>query len=367
MFVGNSQLLRVLVVEDDEDDFRIIQDLLSEITVVKFQITWCSKFETGLDTILNQQQDVCLIDYRLGAKTGLELIREAVTKGVKTPLILITGYGEREVDVEAMKIGAFDYLVKEGLDSSSLERTIRYAIYRSRMEIQMMSQERLASVGVLAASLAHEIGNPLALIRLRAEYLQMKNTDENVQKTMDTITNAIDRISRLIRALLDLARGEKNVSLPVRVNLVDVLKNVRELLDHEFARKQIAFQNKLPEHGVYVRAEHEKLQQVLINLFVNSVAAIESAMKKSSSNRHHIIIDARDLDRFWKISIQDSGCGIEKEASANLFTPFFTTKESGTGLGLVTSQWMLQSWGGSINLQSKPGEGTCVYLEIPKG
>lgn len=126
--------LKILLVDDDEDDFIITRDLLSDIKGQQYQIDWVSNFADAITTIAKKQHDVHLIDYRLGAHNGLELLHWAINEGISAPFILLTGQGDREVDLEAMRAGAVDYLVKEYLDPILLERSIRYAIEWKKSE-----------------------------------------------------------------------------------------------------------------------------------------------------------------------------------------------------------------------------------------
>ena len=130
----DAAALHVLVVDDDEDDFVVVQSLLSKIEGQQFKVEWAASYEDGLEAIERGHHDVYLLDFRLGSRTGLELLREIVSSGPKAPAILLTGQGDHEIDVEAMRAGALDYLVKDRIDSDVLERSIRYAVERSRVE-----------------------------------------------------------------------------------------------------------------------------------------------------------------------------------------------------------------------------------------
>ena len=140
--------LKVLLVEDDEDDFVLTRDLFCQFGGQHVQIDWMKTFSTGLDAMTRNQHDICLVDYRLGAQNGVELLRAALDRGCLAPVILLTGQGEHEIDLEAMKAGAADYLVKGRLDSGLLERSIRYAIERKRTTDRAAAdQARLAAFG----------------------------------------------------------------------------------------------------------------------------------------------------------------------------------------------------------------------------
>ncbi len=134
--------LSILLVDDDEDEYVLVRSLLSEIEDWKFDLEWAATYEAALKAIQRSQHDVCLVDYRLGAHNGLELLRWAGENGSRAPMIFLTGQGAREIDMEAMKAGAADYLIKGQLDSSLLERSIRYAVERRRAEETLKESEQ---------------------------------------------------------------------------------------------------------------------------------------------------------------------------------------------------------------------------------
>jgi PAS domain S-box-containing protein len=141
-------LIQVLLVEDDEDDYIITRELLADIPGQRFALDWVKRFENGLKEMVSNRHDVVLVDYRLGAQNGVELLRAALEGGCQAPVILLTGSGQHQVDVEAMQAGAADYLVKVQLQANSLERSIRYAIQRKRvMALAAFEQARLAAFG----------------------------------------------------------------------------------------------------------------------------------------------------------------------------------------------------------------------------
>jgi PAS domain S-box-containing protein len=140
--------LKVLLVEDDEDDYFLAKELFSEFKGWHVQLDWMKNFTSGLEAITRSAPDVCLVDYRLGAQNGIELLRTALERGCKAPIILLTGQGEHQIDLEAMRAGASDYLVKGRLDSGLLERSIRYALERKRAAARAASEQaRLAAFG----------------------------------------------------------------------------------------------------------------------------------------------------------------------------------------------------------------------------
>ena len=133
---------RVLIVEDDEDDYLIIEACIKDIPEKKFLIDWCYNYEDALKRIADSGYDIYFIDYLLGEKTGLELLRDAIALGCEDPLVLLTGIGNRDVDIQAMTIGAVDFLIKSEVNTEKLERCIRYALERSTHIRALKANER---------------------------------------------------------------------------------------------------------------------------------------------------------------------------------------------------------------------------------
>jgi PAS domain S-box-containing protein len=137
--------IRVLLVDDDEDDFVITRDLISQIAGRNYQLDWVDNYPAALTAIDRREHDLYLLDYRLGAHTGLDLLRASHSRGVPPPMILLTGQGDKAIDLEAMKAGAADYLIKGQLTADQLDRAIRYAIERKRAEERLRRERDLIS------------------------------------------------------------------------------------------------------------------------------------------------------------------------------------------------------------------------------
>lgn len=137
-----NESVEILLVDDDEDDFIIVKDLLSDIKHTRFNVYWEFDYDKALEKIKKESYDVYLIDYRLGEKNGLDLLKEAVQFGCKSPIIMLTGQGYPEVDYEAMRIGASDYMVKGKINAQTIERSIRYALNHARTLTKLYEQEK---------------------------------------------------------------------------------------------------------------------------------------------------------------------------------------------------------------------------------
>lgn len=364
----------ILLIDDDEDEYINLRDLFSEVLRSKYIITWKPNYKEGLAALHSHAFDVCLLDYRLGEHTGIDLLNEVQETEYVCPIILLTGHGDFDLDLQAMQLGAAEFLVKGQLTAPLLERAVRYSIKHAHdlqelkeNKAQILQQDRLASLGLLASSLAHEIGTPLGIIRSRAELVEKKaSTDEPLKQDMATIITQIDRIAKLVNSLLNLAR-EKKSNYGGPVNLNSVFQDVLNLMQHELDRHEISFELNTEEH-LLVKAESGPLAQVLLNLLVNSVHAIEEAKKGQRKTGHKITLLTKSFADSIEISIQDTGCGISDKNLSQLFKPFFTTKDTGigTGLGLATSYKLVQSWNGSIVVESLVDKGTNFKVKLLK-
>ena len=160
----NESPVRVLLVDDDEDDYVITRDLICEMGARRYKLDWINNYAAGLAAVHRLEHDVCLLDYRLGEFTGLQLLRESQTLTLRPPMILLTGQGDHEIDLEAMKAGAADYLIKGQLNANQLDRAIRYAIEHKRSEERLRRERDLISrimetspVGIVVADQSGKI------------------------------------------------------------------------------------------------------------------------------------------------------------------------------------------------------------------
>lgn len=138
----NTDVVRILIIDDDEEDFFITSEYIRNIEGQQFQLDWCYKYNEAVDHILKARYDLYFVDYRLGAQTGLDLIRDVKRQKSDQPIILLTGKGTKEIDVQSMEAGASDYLIKSELNTEKLERSIRYALSRAHFVKALKSNEQ---------------------------------------------------------------------------------------------------------------------------------------------------------------------------------------------------------------------------------
>jgi PAS domain S-box-containing protein len=138
----NYSSTKILIIDDDKDDFLIISDFIKHIPQNHFQIDWCYNYEQAIEHLRNRTHNIYFVDYRLGAKTGLDLLNEAMQMQCQEPIILLTGKGNQAIDIKAMQTGATDYLIKSELNTEKLERCIRYGLDRSASVQALKENER---------------------------------------------------------------------------------------------------------------------------------------------------------------------------------------------------------------------------------
>jgi PAS domain S-box-containing protein len=214
--------VRVLLVDDDEDDYIITRELMAQIQDRRHELEWLDHYDAALEALRRQSYDICLLDYRLGERTGLELLRESRAFANRPPMILLTGQGDHEIDLEAAKAGAADYLVKSQLNADLIERAIRYAIEGKRASENLRRERDLISrimetspVGIVVTNQAGTI----AFANHRAEEVlgpagnAAKRSNRSVLdwKETDAEGNPISGQSPALKQVLESGRSVHNV------------------------------------------------------------------------------------------------------------------------------------------------------------
>jgi len=219
--------------------------------------------------------------------------------------------------------------------------------------------ERLATVGQLAAGIAHEIRNPLASISGSVELLaQAPKVSDDDKALMAIVVREIERLDTLINELLEYANPRPRTL--VSFDVVGLIAEVVQVMRQDRARGEVALETELPDEPVTMTADPEQLRQVVWNLCRN---ALEAA---GGNGRGRVTLRVRTDERPVPVQGEDGGPGIAAEHVARIFDPFFTTKKRGTGLGLATSHAIVTEHGGAIDVDSQPGRGTRFRIRLPR-
>lgn len=231
---------------------------------------------------------------------------------------------------------------------------------RLQLQASLAQSEKLAAVGQLAASVAHEINNPLTIILANAELVQrmLPSTESDLQEMVELIIQASERASQAVRDLLDFARREHYELRPTNLN--ETIQRTLSLLDHELRSNSISLQYDPAPDMPLVNASRDHLQGVWLNLMLNAIDAVAPGPGEIR------IVTRRSADSA-RVMIIDNGQGIAEEHIAHIFEPFYTTKGpgQGTGLGLSVCQQILARHGGEIRVDSHLGEGTTFTVVLP--
>jgi len=270
-------------------------------------------------------------------RSELELKKEEVAIWLATSTSLLT-------DGEGKKIGALA-IFQDITEIKALEERLRQA-------------DRLAALGALSAGLAHEIKNPLSAIKTFVQLLPQKGANPPfLEKFNITVPREIDRINYLVEDLLALTR--RRTRPLVNLDIHPVIMQVMDLHGEEMKKKQIIVEDHLETTLPTILGDSETLYRAFSNVIINSIQAMPNGGKLTISSEY---------DRPFamvKIAFKDTGIGMDKETLKNLFNPFFTTKDKGTGLGMALTHKIIEDHQGTIEVTSEGGKGTTIVVGIP--
>jgi two-component system, NtrC family, sensor kinase len=371
------ETIRVLLV-DDEDDFR--QTVAKRLMKRGIDTKQAVSGEECLNTLEKGPVDVVVLDVKMPGMDGIETLRHIKKKYPRTEVIMLTGHATTQDGVDGIKSGAFDYLSKPielehllskiGQAHDKLvreEEKEKEAAFRTKLENQMTATERLASLGTLAAGVAHEINNPLAIIKesagwmadiLRKEELSDVPRKKDLELALNKIDKSVERVKRITLQLLESIRQTDSILSEVELN--EFVRETLDLTRIEAASKDIKMAVDMDPDTKPVWTDPYKLRQVMINLLTNAVYA---------TGRGGVIrVMVQPVDGDVAITVQDTGHGIPKENLNRIFEPFFSTKPpgQGTGLGLFVTRSIIEKLGGRIDIESELGQGTTITITLPR-
>jgi two-component system NtrC family sensor kinase len=331
-----------------------------------------------------------LLDKNMPGESGLEFLKWLRQVQPDCNALMVTAYGNVDSVVEALRLGAFDYVLKP-FEVDALEHRIKLALEQwrmrqehERMRAMLVQADRLASLGLLAAGVVHEVNTPLAYILSNldwldeelpslSEALKRQSGREPASKDMDTLAERLQVVQSTLRDIRQGAERVRHIARDVKAFARDsddenILVDLREVLDAalKMALVHIRYRARVVrdyQEVPMVMANEARLAQVFLNLVVNAAQAIPE-----DGAEHAIRV------RLWTgpngeacAEVTDTGTGIAPEHMPHLFEPFFTTKRSGegTGLGLFICKSIIDGMEGTITVESHPGAGTTFRLSLP--
>jgi signal transduction histidine kinase len=225
-------------------------------------------------------------------------------------------------------------------------------------QAQISHQEKMASLGMMAAGIAHEIGNPLTSISSMAQVIKRKNENHQISEYVTNILKNIERISRIVRELVDFSRPSSYEEAPCDIN--EIIKSAVGIIKYDRRSKNLTYSLTLEPELPKTVIVSDHLLQVFLNILINSVDA-------SEGYGDEIAVNSFTKNRNIYIDISDKGCGIPVQMQKKIFEPFYTTKEvgKGIGLGLTVSYGFIQKLKGEIKVKSEEGKGSTFSVIIP--
>ncbi len=366
-----SSAIRVLLVEDDPDDHAFIRAALADIAGRRIDLHWAKSYEEAQAAIAAGGHDVFLFDYRLGVHTGLDLLRETVAGGCRTPIILLTGQGDREVDLEAMRAGAADYLSKERLEAELLERSIRYAMAHKRTEeelrhlhdeLEKRVEDRTAALAYTNRELHAEVVERQKAERqlkasLQEKEVLLRELHHRVKNNLQVISSLLQLQSRHVKdpRALELFKESQNRVRSMgliheklyrsrdlaRIDMADYVRNLTDHLLHSYGFRDDALTLDVAIDDVRLSIDtvvpcglliHELVSNALKHAFPERRGAIRVELRVGPNGR-------------YTLAVSDDGVGIPETLDYR--------ESDSLGLQLVTA--LAEQLDGDVTLDRERG------------
>ncbi len=361
MVRNTPQALRILLVEDLRSEAILLEKTLTQIALHAYQITNARTIAEALPLIESNAFDVVLLDLGLPDAQGLSGLHAVQAAAPKMPVIILTGYEDREMEMQALEQGAQDYVVKGRISLPALNRSMRHAIQRKAVE--NMKSEFISVI-------SHELRTPLTSIHGALGLINgslSAGLPPEVVRLLDIASRNSERLIALVSEILDtdnIDSGQADFNIHSEP-LVPLLRCAVDASAVFAQRYSVTYHLDPVSPALMVEADGGRLIQVLGNLLSNAA--------KFSPDGGEVRVRAVRHDGRIRISVADRGVGIRHEFRDRIFRKFsqsdtaITRRVGGVGLGLYVSKQIIERMGGRIGFDSEPGEGATFWLDLPAG
>lgn len=354
--------IRLLLVEDDSSIRFALSDMLTD---EGFDVTTVVNGRDALNELRQAAPpDVILLDLMMPVMDGWEFRVEQRADPLLAGIPLLAMSADLSAKARAI---AADGYIRKPIDFPDLLRQLHGAVGRAARQ-RLAAADRMAALGTLASGIAHEINNPLTYVIANLQTLAEQlptSTDKATRELTDIVADALDgaqRIRRLVKQVQMVSPGQREERLTV-VALRETLRAALALTENQIKHRAQLMCD--VDQDLYVRGDHERIEQLFVNLLLNAAQAIP----EGRASKNEIRVSARQLpgQSAAVVQIADSGAGIPLEVQERIFQPFFTTKPigQGTGLGLSVCRGIVTALGGEISFQSEPAAGTTFRVVLP--
>ena len=370
----NHSDLKILMIEDNPRDVRLIKEMLMDVNSARTELVHAGCLREGLVKLRSENFDVLLLDLGLPDSDGLDTLRHLLREDADIPIIVMTGQDSEELSLQAVHMGAQDYLVKGQVTPLLLVRSAHYAVERKYSEkILKEVNKKLTKLDRLKsdflATVSHELRTPLAVMKegvsLCLDGVLGEVTDDQCDVLTDTLRHAC-RLEHLVTDLLDISKIEAG-RIELHRSMIDISKIARNV-GRDYKRladkKGIIINIAVPENPVKLYADVDKVVQVFGNLVSNALRFTDSGGR--------VEIRVADDEEDVVCSVSDTGVGISKDDLPRLFSKFQQIGRingpgyRGTGLGLAIVKGLVERHGGTIGVESEQGKGSTFCFTLKK-
>jgi signal transduction histidine kinase len=366
-----SKNLRVLLVDDDENDYLIIRDLIAKIPGSPYRVEWASTPKDAKDIINQTRHDIYLIDHSLGTENGVELLAKFDLVQRPEPFIILTDTGDEKIERKAMNMGVADYLVKATLDSELLSRVLRYSLQRKLIEAQRVHQliEINRSKDEFIALASHQLRTPATAVKQYVGMILEGYAGDITAEQEKFLRSAYESNERQIQVVNDILRVAQLDLKKITLKLASTdMKKLMQSILHDMAsllaNREQTLEFICPKKPIIAHVDTEFIRMALGNI-IDNASKYTPVGKQITAE----LMPAREGKIC--VTIRDQGVGIAEDDMDKLFKKFsrvdnpLSVKVGGTGLGLYWSNEVVQLHTGSIEVKSALGTGTSFIIRLP--